>query len=187
MPEWDDSAKDRLKALWIQGLPTRHIAAELGTTNGAVAGQARRLKLPFRSGPNALAGHAVFAKREARKRKKPDNPFGGSKVFERAFAKIEAKMLAKDAGRIGVPILIVKDGLLHANPRLGSNCCKWPILGGFCGIPSVLGSSYCAAHLVRSVPPGTKIVGLKNAVPPPPGQLLLFGDLEPIARKFEAA
>lgn len=186
---WDSDTDDRLRTKWTQGLPTRQIASDLGTTNGAVAGRARRLALPFRSGPRASAGHSAFSKREAKKRRaaKKDNPFGSSKVFERAFRRIEEKMLAADAGRVGVPLLIVKDGLLHANPRLGSNCCKWPIHGGFCGVPSVLSSSYCAAHLARSVPAGTVIAGLRAVAPPPRGQLLLFGHLEPIARKFEAA
>lgn len=185
---WDGPTDDKLRALWVQGLPTRQIAASLGTTNGAVAGRARRLGLPFRTGPNAAPGHALVSKREARKRKKPkaDNPFGGSAVFERQFKKIEAKMLAADAGRIGVPLLINKDGVLHANPRLDGHCCKWPIDGGFCARDAVKGSSYCPGHLKRSS--GVPIRIPESAIPTPKtGQLLLPFGLEPIPRRFEAA
>lgn len=190
MPIWNTEKDDRLKALWPTGMPTRQIAAALDTTNGAVAGRARRLGLPFRSGPKAASGHALVAKRQARQRKKKsdkENPFGNSKVFEKQYLKIEEKMLAADAGRIGIPILVKKDGLLYANEKLHGAACRWPISGGCCARDAVKGSSYCPTHLRRSS--GVPVRISQNAIPVlKTAQLLLFPDiLEPIARKFEAA
>lgn len=182
---WDSDTDNRLRTKWTQGLPTRLIASDLGTTNGAVAGRARRLGLPFRSGPKSAAGHAAFSKREAKKRrqlKAADNPFGGSKVFERAFRRIEEKMLAKDGGRVGVPLLVVRDGVLHANEALGVHSCKWPLASGFCGKDAIRGASYCAPHLMRSSAVPIKIPTHALPLPQPSIQLMLFPSL-PLVRR----
>ncbi len=169
MSAWNEAWRvEALKRLWLDGVASGAIAAQLGVGRGAVMSKVRRLNLPYRGG----AGSCSTATAKAARRPKTTTKSPEQITAERAkalaqYTAAEARTNAEAShpSTEHVTILVRKeDGKLYANPALTNRSCRWPIGNPrtpefrFCGQPKISGLSYCPAHLAVAYVPLTPAV-----------------------------
>lgn len=164
MSRWTTDLKEKITALWAQGLSASQIAAELGDglTRNAVIGKVHRLGLPGRGNPSIPRERRAPSQPRAPRASRAAPPIASHARAEekRAEAKVFAEqMIAEDAsapltaGRSkGVTLL-----------QLTDETCRFPLgdpqMPGFyfCGAKPIEGSPYCLCHTALAFqPPGER-------------------------------
>lgn len=157
--EWSPPRVEKLVQLWTAGLSASQCAIALGegVTRNAVIGKIHRLKLPKRR--PVSTGWSPAARERSRQRSE------ARKVRTRVKAPRQRKAMPKppkppvfelDLAALSLPAWEALEGttpirLMDATDET----CRWPIGDpllagfGFCGCPTVSGSSYCAHHKAR--------------------------------------
>lgn len=144
---WDDTAIDRLTALWADGRSTRDIAAFFGTTKNAIIGKINRLGLSGKQG-DAVAIYGAAGPK----------PMSLPAIVSAAPAPVvktpKPKRTVMQMQEIAIPTAR-SVSLADLEPC----SCRWPLGDlrsddfAFCGAPAAFGKSYCPEHYARSVTP----------------------------------
>jgi hypothetical protein len=153
---WTPKNSDRLKALWLSGMPTAAIGDEMGIGKHAVIGKAHRLGLPGR--PSPIKPRPVLA--EVPKALKCGQP-----SFAPAFLVTQPpKDWEEEAELVAVappPVVAFAPPVVGA-PRECQFIEGDPRELLFCGAPAVR-KSYCEIHWARCYRPVTRADGLVSA------------------------
>ena len=162
---WNAERIALLTELWADGQSCAQIAARLGgVTRNSVIGKVRRLGLSFRDPEMAglRAARPLGMKRHRAHKGPPPSRLKAMKLgiwgnaprqHERFVPRPEPIVIPPSERK---PILVRKNGRLHANDALTEDTCRWwcgevrSPDGGFCPRKKVLGVSYCEAHARRA-------------------------------------
>ena len=141
---WTEDEKQHVRTKWTKGFSasqiSRTVSAIFGNSRSrnAVIGQVHRMGLAARATPT----RPVKIKRKTR-RAPPSKPVAKAKPKPAPAKKPE-------------PEVLEPEGAFHILD-LKEHQCRWPVTKGddhrFCGRSQAAGSSYCRAHLKRSISP----------------------------------
>lgn len=149
---WTPERTERLIALTMAGYSGSAIANDLGVSRNSVIGKVHRLGMQIGNSKNAK-GHISTGK--------PQKPVLTSSNKYRK-PKVKSKPVFEKAP---IPQQRAEDIARKSFSELSENDCRFPVNHpkdsdfGFCGLPQIPGSSYCAAHHARcwqSVPVKTR-------------------------------
>ena len=164
---WNAPRVALLKEFWADGLSASQIVGRLGgITRSAVIGKIHRLGLSGRATTAKQAKGQAARNRAQRSKKHAWNPATTLAAQKALTAESLAEYQAlRSKPDLDIPkherktILVERNGRLHANDKLDSRSCRWPLNEGdpvyeFCGRETVaLGISYCPFHLARVANP----------------------------------
>jgi GcrA cell cycle regulator len=158
--DWNEKRIDRLRELWIEGLPASAIAKDLGdVSRNAVLGKAHRIGLPLmypRKDKQCRRTMALPKAPRTKARKQATNQASGFARRKEKPAHVHKRFpTPEDLKPTPLPVDVVPDQIV-ALVDLKPHHCRWPFgdpltdAFGFCGRDKADGSSYCPAHRARS-------------------------------------
>ncbi len=155
-PLWTEEKSADLKEMWMQGLSARQIGAVFGVSRNTVIGKAHRIGLPHRkqTGPN---GGRLPAKPHEHKHVLRRTPNPKHFIWEAGEPLIE-----QVHELLGPPVSLID--LAGIDPLEKNYDCRWPVDGGSCGMPHVVGYSYCKPHCRLAYYKAPKISDVERAV-----------------------
>jgi len=158
---WSRERTDRLIDLWKAGLSASQCGAALGVTRNAVIGKVHRLKLqkrmkrvhqPRSNVWSVEAKERSKRRTEARRNRKANRPKPITTPKAAPMPEFEL-----DVAALALPAWEALEGTMPISVLSATDStCRWPIGDplktgfGYCGCPTVSGSSYCAHHKARS-------------------------------------
>lgn len=144
---WDETAEERLRTLWVTNLSCAAIGREMGggLSANAISGKGHRMGLPNRDTFLVYTTYKVNGKFASRVLKK------ALRRPRKAFPALEAQSPINVDEPAPEAFLGVPD-----RPKMGEPCC-WVLQEGkhpvYCDAPSVKGKSMCQAHRDIAVRP----------------------------------
>lgn len=140
---WTDEKTNTCVTLWLEGLSSSLIAARTGISRNAIIGKMHRLGLA-----KGTPGQAKFQVNGAKVARQPGPPRKPRLSQRSGLAAVNGPI----APQYPMPIRRADDKARVSLAELEPHHCRF-IPGepkdGFCGLPKVPGSSYCADHLHR--------------------------------------
>jgi GcrA cell cycle regulator len=147
---WTKERKELVTKLWADGLSASQIAYRVGgVTRNAVIGVIHRMGLPGRATTLRLKSHRPRRRKVGARLAPRPIPAWKAQLRAEPYIVRPEPVIPPEERK---PILVRKDGRLHANDALTNKCCRYPVGDpqdpdfGFCGRPKEDGISYCLDH-----------------------------------------